>query len=127
MSLHGHLRPTLATRAVAVLASALVLALAVLAASPELHERLHGHGLHTVAAAHPGAGHGDAVPAAPDDEDGCIVSLFAQGVVLALAAVALLRAGLALSHLRFVLRDRVPQGPPRYLRLPAQAPPLGLS
>ncbi len=112
-------------RAVAVLAAVLVLALAVLAASPELHERLHGHELHPVAASHRGAAHNEAAPA-PDDEDGCIVSLFAQGVVLALAAVALVQAGRPLSFVGFPHRDRLAPESPRYLRLPAQGPPVGL-
>jgi len=119
-------RPSLSTRAVAALAAALVLALAVLAASPELHERLHGHG---PAAA--GAAHRDGAPSgarqAADDEDGCVVTLFAQGVVLALAvAVTALWAQAPRSPI-LLPSDRVIPAAPRYLRLPSQAPPVGMS
>src|ERR1019366_9967590 len=95
--MHRPLRndPTLATRAVAALAAGLLFALAVLAASPELHERLHGHAPAAVAPAHQGAGH-DGGRAAADDEDGCIVTLFSQGVILAVALVALAAAARAM-------------------------------
>jgi hypothetical protein len=103
----------------AALAIALVLALTVLAASPELHERLHGH--------HADAAHQDATPVkgpAADHDDGCIVTLFAQGIVLALALVALAFAGQTLRSGSPALFDRVIPEAPRYLHLPTQAPPL---
>jgi hypothetical protein len=106
----------------AALAIVLVLALTVLASSPELHERLHGH--------HPGAAsaaHQDGIPAdgaKADNDDGCIVTLFAQGVVLALALVALAFTGQRLHAESFELFERVVPEAPRYLHLPTQAPPL---
>jgi hypothetical protein len=106
----------------AALAIALVLALTVLAASPELHERLHGH--HADAA---GVAHQDGVPASgpkADHDDGCVVTLFAQGVVLALALVALAFTGQTLRSASLALFDRVIPEAPRYLHLPTQAPPL---
>jgi hypothetical protein len=115
-------RPSLAARVTAALAIVLVLALTVLASSPELHERLHGH--HAGAA---GAAHQDGIPdngASPDGEDGCIVTLFAQGVVLTLALVALAFTGQTLRLSDFALFDRVIPEAPRYLHLPTQAPPL---
>jgi len=114
------------TRTLASLAAALVAVLTILTASPELHERLHGRG--------PGAagiGHQDAGPCRAgqpgDDEDGCVVTLFAQGLVPPLALLALASMGQTLRLLDFTLRDRVAPAAPRYLRLPSQAPPVGLN
>jgi hypothetical protein len=115
-------RPSLPARLTAALSVALVLVLMVLSSSPELHERLHGH--------HPGAAaaeHHGGIPAhgtAADNDDGCIVTLFAQGVVLALALVALAFTGQKLRAERFAVFDRVIPEAPRYLHLPTQAPPL---
>jgi len=118
--------PTLATRVVAALAAGLLFALAVLAASPELHERLHGRAPAAVAPAHQGAGH-DGAKAAADDEDGCIVTLFSQGVVLAVVLVAMAAAAAAMPACGFPILDRVSPESPRYLRLPTQGPPAGLT
>jgi hypothetical protein len=115
-------RPSLLSRLTAALAIVLVLVLTVLASSPELHERLHGH--HEAAL---GAAHQDGVPAdaaKPDNDDGCIVTLFAQGIVLALAVVVLAFTGRTLRASSFALFDRVIPEAPRYLHLPTQAPPL---
>jgi hypothetical protein len=110
-------------RIIASLGIALVLALTVLAASPDLHERLHGHELGTTATAHHDGSR--SIPAHPvDDEDGCVVTLFAQGLVLPLALVALAFTGQTLRLLDFAIADSVGPEAPRYLRLPTQAPPL---
>jgi hypothetical protein len=119
-------RPSLLARTVAPLAVALVLVLTVLAASPDLHERLHGQGPGAVGAAQhdrssPGGGRAD------DEEDGCVVTLFAQGLVLPLALLVLVFSGQTLSLLDFYRCDRVIPAAPRYLLLPSQAPPVGLS
>jgi len=113
---------TLLARSTASLAIVLVLALTVLASSPELHERLHGHQAAAGAAHHDG---GIANGAKPDEcDDGCIVTLFAQGVVLALSILALAFTGQTLRLADFALFDRViPEAPP-FLHLPTQAPPL---
>jgi hypothetical protein len=108
-------KPTLLTRFTALLAMLLVLALAVLAASPDLHERLHGHDLHPASA----SGH----PAAADDEDGCVVTLFAQGIILALALLALAFTGQVVRLADLPAVDRVLPESPQYLFLPTQAPP----
>ena len=73
--------------------------------------------------------HRDAGPAGRDaqDDDGCVVTLFAQGLVLALAVVALAFTGLTLRFEDSLLLDRIVPEAPRYLHLPPQAPPLGLS
>jgi hypothetical protein len=115
--------PSPFARLVAFLGTGLVLALTVLAASPELHERLHGHELGAPASAHPDTGLPKPAHAV-DDEDGCVVTLFAQGLVLALALVAPAFAGRKIRLADFALADRVAPEAPRYLRLPTQAPPL---
>jgi len=119
---HG---PPLLSRATALLAVCLVLALSVFAASPELHERLHGHPAAALVGAHAGG-----IPAGQasdaQDDDGCVVTLFAQGLVLALALVALAFTGQTLRLGDSELLDRIIPESPRYLLLPTQAPPLGL-
>jgi hypothetical protein len=115
--------PSPAARAVASLAAALVLVLTVLAASPELHESLHGRG-----PCGAGAAHHEGVPPggqAADDEDGCVVTLFAQGLVLALALAVPRPAGPAPRPANLDPGDRMVPASPRYLRLPSQAPPVG--
>jgi hypothetical protein len=107
---------------VASLGVVLVFALTILAASPELHGWLHGHEPGAAAVAHHG-GHGQI----PDDDDGCVVTLFSQGLVLPLALLALAFTGRTLRLLDLALCDRVIPESPRYLRLPAQAPPFALS
>jgi len=114
----------LLTRTVASLAVALVLVLTVLAASPGLHERLHG--LAAARTAHQGGAPSGSGQAA-EDEDGCVVTLFAQGLVLPLALLVLASAGQAPRLPDFDLIGRVMPEAPRYLLLPSQAPPAGLS
>jgi hypothetical protein len=109
------------TRIVALLASALLLALTVLAASPELHERLHGMPAGSLASQHH-QGHADGTGA--DDEDGCIVTLFSQGAMIPVALLSLAAVVLARLAPLFAFVDRVVPGSPKYLRQPAQGPPL---
>jgi hypothetical protein len=120
----SHRHPSLLTQATASFAVILVLVLSVLAASPELHERLHGHGPESAGAAH----HSGTRPAQglPDDDDGCVVTLFAQGIVLPLAILALAFAGRVLRLIEASVDDRFSAVAPRFLLLPSQAPPLGL-
>ena len=108
-------------RAIAALGMVLVLALSVLAVSPELHERLHGKD--------PSRAASDAAPASPsaDQEDGCVVTLFIQGVVLPVALFLLVLCARTRLPGALGARDRVPPEAPRYLRLPTQAPPAGAS
>lgn len=106
-------------RATASLAIGLVLALTVFAASPELHERLHGHHADAAGAVHHGAG-----VKADESDDGCIVTLFAQGVVVALLLASLSFTGQKVRLSDVAHLDRVIPDAPRYLRLPTQAPPL---
>ena len=119
MFIAGHARPSPLARIVASLGIVLILALTTFAASPELHGWLHGHEAGAADVAHHD-GHGQV----PFDDDGCVVTLFAQGLVLALALLALAFTGQTLRLLDFAFGDRVIPESPRYLRLPAQAPPL---
>jgi hypothetical protein len=121
MPSRSHSRPSLAARMTASLAIVLVLALTVLSASPDLHERLHGHQAATSAAHHDGIPGGSA---ADDGDAGCIVTLFAQGVVLALGIVALAFTGQKLRTPALAVFDRVIPEAPHFLHLPTQAPPL---
>jgi hypothetical protein len=115
----GLARPSALSRITAALGVALLLGLAVFAASPELHGWLHSHDAGAQAAGHDGS-RGQV----PDDDDGCAVTLFAQGLLLPLSLLALAFTGQTLRLLDFALGDRVIPESPRYLRLPAQAPPL---
>jgi hypothetical protein len=56
-----------------------------------------------------------------------VVTLFAQGLVLGLALVALFFTGRILCHLANPLPERIGPPAPGYLHLPPQAPPVGLS
>jgi hypothetical protein len=115
-------RPSLLARMTAALAVVLVLSLTVLAASPDLHERLHGH--HAGAAA---TEHHNEIPVSgtkADNDDGCVVTLFAHGVLVALALFSLAFTGLTLRRVDFAGLDRDIPESPRYLHLPTQAPPL---
>jgi hypothetical protein len=114
--------PSVPLRAAASLAALLVLVLTVLAASPELHQRLHGHDSVPGAAHAPGAQAGRSH--ADDADDGCVVTLFAQGLVLSLALWALAFAGRVLRALDPASDDRVSRSAPSFLLLPSQAPPL---
>ncbi|HEY1848214.1 MAG TPA: hypothetical protein VGG37_03355 [Opitutaceae bacterium] len=108
-------RPTLLSRTTALLGVLLVLVLAVLASSPDLHERLHAQAPASAASARhaPSAG----------DDDGCVVTVFSQGVVLALAALSLAIAALAQAKDVFAVVERIAPRAPRFLQLPSQAPP----
>ncbi len=111
-------RPGLLTRTTALLGIVMVLALTVLAASPDLHERLHAHDSAPGAAAHHGA-------AAADNDDGCVVTLFAQGIIAALLYLSLAFTGQRVRAAGFAAFDRVFPAAPSYLFLPTQAPPAG--
>jgi hypothetical protein len=115
------MKPTLLARSTALAGILLILVLTVLAASPDLHERLHAHdGTAPARAHHAGAA------AADDDDGGCVVTLFAQGVVLALALITLAHAGLVLLLADIAVFDRIFPQAPSYLLQPTQAPPRGL-
>lgn len=117
-------RPSPFSRAIASLGVLLVLVLTVLASSPELHERIHGHAVAATAGTH-SQGDSPGQPNAPDGDDGCVVTLFAQGVVLCLSLLALAFTGQTVRLPAFALLERIAPEAPGYLHLPPQAPPLG--
>lgn len=102
-------------RLLASLAVVLVLALSVFAASPELHGLLHDH-----AAAHGGA---PAQQGDTDPDDGCVVTLFAQGLASAAGLFVLVFAGRSLRLAASGFVERVGPPSPAFLHLPPQAPP----
>ena len=109
-------QPSALKRTLAAMSAGLVLALTVFSASPQLHGLLHGH---EAAASNGIPGH------APDNDtdEGCVVTLFAQGLVLCLALYALVRLGEKLHLLDYAAYSRVTAEEPAYLHLPPQAPP----
>jgi hypothetical protein len=151
---HLRRTPSLLTRFTAGAGVALVLLLCVLSSSPTAHEWIHGHGgcapnpsgsfsrLLNVLGASPGArawinGHsGSAAHSAntgcthhPDpanpDEDGCVVTLFAHGVITATIFAALI---VVLSRLvAFTARpgEALCLSAPHYLLPPLCGPPQG--
>jgi hypothetical protein len=118
--------PSLSVRLVAGLCAALVLLLAVLAACPAAHEWIHGQGAHEQTQkhawhwarclnAHCPCKHNAADP----DDDGCVVTLFAHGIV-----PATIFAALAIAFFRLIV---VTARPYQALCLPApryRLPPL---
>ncbi len=104
-------------RLTASLSVVLVLALSVFAASPELHGFLHDHGPATQAGSHAGA------TADSDHDDGCVVTLFAQGLLAVFGVLALRFAGRTLPLSAYTLAERVGPPAPAFLHLPPQAPP----
>jgi len=86
-------------------AAALVLALTVFAASPRLHEELHG---------------ADHAPV----EHSCAVELFAAGVTTACAPVAALPPTVAWQAQPVVVAEEIFLAAPRYLRRPERGPPV---
>jgi hypothetical protein len=118
-----HRRLPFLTQAIASFGVILVLVLTVLAASPELHERLHGLCPDSAAAKHHSGTHPE--KGLLDDDDGCVVTLFAQGIVLPLAILALAFAGRVLRLIEAGADNRLSAVAPRFLLLPSQAPPHG--
>lgn len=107
------------TRLAAFLGVLCVVALTVLAVSPELHAALH-------AAAETGhadcPAHADQSPAGAD-EHACVVTLFAGGVVPLLVFCLLVLAGLRIRGLRLPTADEFAAAFPRYRLAPSHAPP----
>lgn len=115
--------PSFFTRLIAGAGVALVLLLSVLAASPEAHEWIHGHGEH--------AGHGANAErthhhnAADTNEDGCVVTLFAHGVVAATIVAVLVVALFRLAAIATRPREAPGLPAPHYLLPPLCGPPQG--
>lgn len=108
MSLHRPTPPTplrLLHRSIAVGAVLLTLLLSAAAASPGLHDWLHGD-----------AGHGA--------NDNCAVVLFATGVTLAATAIAVAALPLVWRVERARFAAEIFLASPRYLRQPERGPPV---
>jgi hypothetical protein len=119
----SHLRrtPLPFTRLIAGAGVALVLLLSVLAACPEAHEWIHGHEEHTAHdASTTGAHHHDADN--PDD-DGCVVTLFAHGVITATVFAALIVALFRLVAVATPPGEALCLPAPHYLLPPLCGPP----
>jgi hypothetical protein len=100
-------------RFTALLVVLCVLALTVLAASPDFHARLHTAGMEQT----------DQSAPVGDVDHVCAVTLFANGLLaLALFCLMLLLAPLARGNLVRAV-DAIAASHPRYRLLPAQAPP----
>ena len=111
-------KPTPGSRLIASLAAALVFALTVFAASPELHGWLHSHDAGSPPVASP------AHAAGPDQDDDCAVVLFAQGVLAAyvLFFVGLFAGRVASYSLTYV--PRLVSKAPEFWVPPLCGPPL---
>ncbi|HXC01993.1 MAG TPA: hypothetical protein VNU49_05025 [Opitutaceae bacterium] len=110
--------PSFLTRLVAGAGIALVLLLNVLAACPAAHEWIHGHGEH---AAHDATATGSHHPDA--DEDGCVVTLFAHGVITATIFAALIVALFRLVAVPARPGEALCLSVPRYWLPPLCGPP----
>lgn len=97
-------------RATALVVALCVFALAVFAASPELHARLHGP---------------DAAQTAPvgDADHVCAVTLFASGVTALLVFCLLMLGRSLVAGIVLRLADEIAAAQPRYRLVPSHAPP----
>ncbi len=110
------LLPDLPRRVLAAACAVLVLALTILAASPAAHASLHDDGHDHC--------RGDAHGHAPSSEDhSCAVVLFASGVSLPVAPVAVLPPTSVPLGVSPVTAAEVYLVSPRYLRQPERGPP----
>lgn len=118
-----HRPPSWHQQLTAGFAAVLVLTLTVLAASPQLHDWVHGHGATPVRANASAPGHD--VSSAEQDDYGCVVAVFANGVILAalgLLTVSALKQGMDLIPR---VETVVYRQTPRYWLPPLCGPPLG--
>jgi len=117
-----HPAPSWRLQLTAAFAAALVLALTITAASPQLHDWLHGHA--TVAAKAGAAGTLHTIQQADLDDSGCVVAMFANGVVL--GALGLAAISTLWLFVRFIPRvePAACRQTPRYWLPPLCGPPL---
>ena len=119
---HQHPLLRLLHRALAVGAAALVLALTILAVSPQLHADLHA--ADPSHAHHHGHDHSHSHDQIPSDE-GCVVTLFAAGVTAAPAPLVVLAPTVRHTPAAFAPRAEIFVSTPRYLHQPERGPPVG--
>lgn len=105
-------------RALAVLCAGLVMALSLVAVSPELHEWLHSAEQEHTCHHH----HKQAKPSSEHEHD-CAVVLFASGVDLPVAPVALIPPSVVVEGVSPVTEAEFYLVSPRYLRHPERGPP----
>lgn len=112
--------PSPSRRIVAVLSAGLVLALTLFAASPVAHEWLH-----SAEKQHTCPEHGKTQPAAPaaSEPHDCAIVLFASGVDIPVAPLALTPPRLVAAGISPVTAAAVYLVSPRYLRQPERGPP----
>ena len=94
------------------LLAGLILTLALLAVSPDLHERLHGGKPHK------------AQPAGPGDDDGCVVHLFAHGITTPLCLLSLSPPSATWTDTPAIIQPQLYLSTARYLHQPGRGPPL---
>jgi hypothetical protein len=94
------------------LLAGLVLTLALLAVSSDLHKRLHG--------GEPRHAH----DAGPDNDAGCVVQLFAHGVTTPLALLSVVPPVANWTEIPAIIQPRLYLSAPRYLHQPERGPPL---
>lgn len=109
----------LVIRLTAMVAVLCVLALTVFAASPGLHAWLHGH---DTACESPAAHHHDAPVS--DEEQGCVVSLYAQGVLTLLVICLWVLARPVVPDFFSRATDDIVVARPAYWLVPSHAPPV---
>jgi hypothetical protein len=97
--------PVWLTRVIAAGGIAVVLFLATLAASPELHARFHG-------------------AAVSANDEGCAIGLFASGVSLATDAVAVPAPSVQWADVPAAAPEKIFLVASRYLRQPERGPPV---
>jgi hypothetical protein len=114
--------PSWRLKLTAAFMAALVLALTVIAASPQLHHWLHGHSVVSVKS--DASATGDDVRPAEQDDSGCVVAMFANGVVL--GALGLIAISALWRFMRLILRVEMAayRQTPRYWLPPLCGPPL---
>ncbi len=109
--------PSLPHRLLAATVAALVLLLSVLAVSPRLHADLHACGHEH--------SHSPAAPAGnPDSDDGCVVTLFGQGITAGSAPALIGAPPIAFAARNFPRPTELVFSSPRFLHLPGRGPPL---
>lgn len=117
--------------ALAWLLAGLVFTLSLLSASPDLHAKLHAHdhdeiGEHSHDSAS-GHRHADHVHSqAEDNDDGCAIVLFGNGVTTPLALPQIVAPAAAWSVTLAPAPDELLLSAPRYLSQPGRGPPANV-
>ncbi|MDB6116194.1 MAG: hypothetical protein JWQ62_3139 [Lacunisphaera sp.] len=100
----------------------MVVTLSVFSASPVLHAWLHSHDAAATSQHATAAGHDQ--QSSGQDDDGCAVVMFANGVIAACAGLVAIAAVWRLINLFVVVKAEVRRQSPRYWLPPLCGPPL---